>query len=198
MTSCLNLMRYRHAREIPWILENPNASNMWLVPEVDALVALDGVSAVVSDFCQFGAPWRKRSRFICGGISKPNLLDFSRRCTGEHGFCSATGCKRRLLEGSMTTRRAQPYPLELCQTLARALPRKVRNAQINYSDLALAARPPSASPTPTIPHLFENFPSRGGSTLFKAWSRGAGPGPGGQRGRRRHDARGFYETRPIR
>ena len=58
------------------------------------------------------------------------------------------------------TRRAQPYPEQLCRTLAHALLRNVRNRQVNYSDLALAAYHPGRGLAQSSLPYFENLPFR--------------------------------------
>ena len=55
----VTLANFAHTNKWPWILENPHSSKMWRAPVMVRLRARQGVHEVVSDFCQWGKPWRK-------------------------------------------------------------------------------------------------------------------------------------------
>eukprot|EP00972_Heterocapsa_arctica_P086682 12778374-Heterocapsa_arctica.AAC.1 len=99
---------------------------MWYVPELIKLALADHVTTVVSDFCQYGKRWRKRTRFLCGNIDPSFLHRMDRQCQGRHGVCSKSHQLHFQLTGSSPqgipwTRIAQPYPPVLCHALAHAL-----------------------------------------------------------------------------
>ena len=53
----------------------------WLTRELQAICSLKGVTVVEFDWCQFGRPWRKRTR-LAGTV--PGLDTLGRRCCGGH------------------------------------------------------------------------------------------------------------------
>jgi hypothetical protein len=110
---------------IPWILENPHSSKIWFIAELIQLSNNSNTHTVITDFCQFGTPWRKRTRFLCGNIDKQDTERINKQCTGC-GVCSKSGSKHFQLTGSNKqgipwTRTAMPYPAKLCHGLAHAL-----------------------------------------------------------------------------
>eukprot|EP00959_Pyramimonas_sp_CCMP1952_P045885 958868-Pyramimonas_sp.AAC.1 len=52
---------------------------------------------IVTDFCQWGKPWRKRTHF--GSAYLDDLTKLNRVCSGR-GACSRTGRPRQHLEGA--------------------------------------------------------------------------------------------------
>ena len=129
--SALKIISWLDKRGIPWILENPRSSKMWYLPEMIRLLQSSHVRDVVTDFCQYGTIWRKRTRFICGNICEDDLQRFNRLCHGPPGYCSRTGQKHFQLTGSNShgtpwTLVAQPYPHVLCHHLAHALTAHLR------------------------------------------------------------------------
>ena len=112
--------------DVPFILENPQTSFLWDLPELQALVNRSDCYVRVLDFCQFGTKWKKPTRFLFGGIPWSDSEPLQRRCEARGGRCSRTGQKHLILEGPGPdgrpwTRTAQPYPLELCRMLAWVL-----------------------------------------------------------------------------
>ena len=78
---------------------------------------------VVTDFCQWGVPWRKRTTLRLWCVQSPELL--AKRCIGC-GRCSRTGQPHVQLVGVAQCGRfwtsvAEPYPKPLCRRLAAAL-----------------------------------------------------------------------------
>ena len=104
---------------IPAAIENPSSSRFWLIPKVAHLLIHDRTSMHVTDYCQDGTPWRKRTKVLTCH------LDFSlvpRLCQGCRGICSRTHRAHTQLCGQVNrqflTLIAQPYPTKLCNRIA--------------------------------------------------------------------------------
>ena len=124
--STLKIISWLDSWRLPWILENPYTSKVWYLPPLQQLMKSEHVHDIVCDFCMFGTPWRKRTRFLCGNIDPVDLGRIDKQCVGTHGCCSRTGRRHVQLTGSHKcgipmTRHAQPYPHRLCHGLAHAL-----------------------------------------------------------------------------
>jgi len=105
--------------KVAWALENPATSRVWLTKPMKNLEK-QGHLFVTLDFCQFGEPWRKRTKIIHGNI---DLSSIGKLCQGKGGVCSRTGKKHIQLVGTdakkqFLTRKAQPYPMKLCHDIA--------------------------------------------------------------------------------
>ena len=112
--------------DIPWILEQPLTSRMWLTPELINIASRSSVHVVRCDQCQYGAPWRKSTLFMCGGIAFEDLQGLTRKCRGSRGMCSKTGQPHKMLSGKTAqginwTRIAQAYPRSLANALGKSL-----------------------------------------------------------------------------
>ena len=102
-------------RSIPFWVENPVASFLWWIPEVVSISRSPGVGFWTVDFCAFGTPWRKRTRFL------------TTTClAGQKTLCP--GClAHQILRGRSKqhkkswTRVAEPYPKGLSLVVAMAL-----------------------------------------------------------------------------
>ena len=118
-------MKVLDEHQIPYILENPDTSKAWYLPQMRDLLSQPWTKYVRADFCCFGTPWRKRTGFLCGHISEEDLSRLSKACSSVQGFCDRTGKKHIQLTGSRhgvpLTKRAEPYPKRLCAALAFAL-----------------------------------------------------------------------------
>eukprot|EP00959_Pyramimonas_sp_CCMP1952_P172880 3612778-Pyramimonas_sp.AAC.1 len=82
--SCLHVCR---RMRISGTMENPATSRIWLAPAVVSLARNPSSQLVSTDFCQFGTPWRKRTKFL--GV----LIDLSvieRQCKRRNNLCSAS------------------------------------------------------------------------------------------------------------
>jgi len=98
-------------------LENPHSSLLWFAPEIARLVP-KGISTT-SDFCQYGTPWRKRTRVVawnfCSTQGAPDLT-----CNLRHGVCARTHIKHVILTGRCSegnipwAQLAEPYPRAWC------------------------------------------------------------------------------------
>ena len=104
---------------IPWTLENPFSSRVWLHPDMQWLVG-KGAKPVHACFCMYGTRWRKATTFLSGHW--PGLA--------LH-WCPFAACKRngrrhvplagQDAQGRWLTRLAQPYPVQLCEHYALQL-----------------------------------------------------------------------------
>ena len=61
--SC-RILRLAMFWRIPFTLENPERSRLWLCPAVKSLLRRRGTSSVVVHFCAFGTSWKKPTRFF--------------------------------------------------------------------------------------------------------------------------------------
>jgi hypothetical protein len=102
---------------IPWCLENPDSSRIFLTHEMSCLIEM-GASLRILDQCQYGTPWKKRTRFVLF------LLPFQAlTCRGDHGLCSATLKRHIILSGrhpcgAHWISLAESYPVALCEAIA--------------------------------------------------------------------------------
>lgn len=112
---------------VPCFLENPVGSMIWLTPQLTRVCAHHSSRQFITDFCQHGARWRKRTR-IQGWLSQ----DDSRlhlTCHGRNGVCCRTGKHHITLKGQdpisgqLWTHLAQPYPARFCVVAADVLSR---------------------------------------------------------------------------
>ena len=125
MRSAFALIRAFDSHSLPWIFEHPNTSKAWFLPELRRLQGMSHVQVVVTDLCQWGTKWRKRTRFLLGNVAEDDAAGCSRLCQGEHGGCSRSGRTHLVLTGKDAhgrnlTQVAQPYPHPLCHRLVRA------------------------------------------------------------------------------
>ena len=100
-----------------WV-ENPDSSWIWRQEKElswDAVLESDLVGDLRLDYCRFGTPWRKRTKFRT-----------SSHLHGQRCFCVCKGghvqlrgrCKSR---GVNFTKLAEPYPSGVCDVLAKAV-----------------------------------------------------------------------------
>ena len=79
-----------HRARMLWILEHPFDSWFWGVPRIQTLAA-PRTAWALADFCIFGSPCRKRTRFLVGNVDSRDLHRIARKCAGTGGRCSVTG-----------------------------------------------------------------------------------------------------------
>ena len=126
----LRILHACHKHHVPWILENPHSSKLWMIPQCQALVDDYKAQPSVVDFCAYGTRWRKRTTLLSGHIDPADLDRLaSRSCQGRKGFCSFQQQCHFQLNGSGPGNRpwtliAQPYPPGLCVDLAHLLSAK--------------------------------------------------------------------------
>ena len=127
---------------VPWSMENPAQSYAWLVAAMQRLLRRRRVVQTVAEFCQFGTPWRKSTRFVTF------LVDFSaigeKRCTGR--VCARTArahlqlCGKAAC-GTFRTKIAEAYPPALCRMIATAFVNERARARAKQLELLTTARP---------------------------------------------------------
>ena len=133
----IRILKHLNRHRIPWVLENPHSSRLWYIPEILALCKQARAVWRLTDFCQWGTPWRKRTWLVCGNMDEADSEHLSRVCSGTKGICSRTERHHIQLSGKNEqnvswTRVAQPYPTRLATALARALTaRKFASASYN-------------------------------------------------------------------
>ena len=108
---------------IPASLENPARSRLWICPPMIHVLRLRNVKFGLSEFCQWGTPWRKSTGFLTAN------LDFSsvsaHRCLGaKRGMCKRTNLPHIVLAGfdanrQFLTKIAEPYPIRLRNGIAK-------------------------------------------------------------------------------
>lgn len=134
--------------KIPWVLENPHSSRFWLLPPLRRLSGMNGVETSVVEFCMCGTKWRKRTRFLSGGVEADDLCRLRRLvCQGEQGLCGRTLLPHFRLSGTGPGGRpwtaiAQPYPQKLCRHLAWILTERARHEYADRSYRQLVGNRP--------------------------------------------------------
>ena len=117
----LKILSWCRAYGVPWSWENPHSSLQWATPEAQVTSTWEGVTDHVCDYCSFGTPWRKHTRFRCSNLVNSPRLE--RRCSGKNGLCSYSGNRHTILQGKTSaginlTSIASAYPKPLCELLA--------------------------------------------------------------------------------
>ena len=113
---------------IPWYIENPRTSRLWLTSHVRALKRNSKISSIITDYCMWGKSWRKSTQFM---FFKVDLSSCVRRCLGApRGLCARTLKKHFRLEGHVVGREkydrawntayGNAYPISLCKAIANA------------------------------------------------------------------------------
>ena len=117
---------------VPVGLENPHTSRLWLIPSFQQLIHNNSaVKHVITDYCQDGMPWRKRTRIL---FSHVDLSSVGLVCHGKHGKCSRTQqphvqlSGREKGQGRFRTLIAQPYPGKLCRRVSIAFQHAILDA----------------------------------------------------------------------
>lgn len=108
---------------VPWTMENPATSRIWLCPQVLHVLRRRNVQLWTCEFCMFGTPWRKSTRFL-GVHIRLDVLDGYRCLGAKRGLCRFSGCRHVPLagqnsKGQWMTKIAEPYPPLLCKKLAQ-------------------------------------------------------------------------------
>ena len=116
---------------IPTFLENPATSMLFDAPPIQRLRCK--AQECVSDYCQYGKPWRKRTKVLawCIDTSEAPCM----KCQGRGGVCSRTNRSHTVLTGLHPqlhipwTKYAEPYPEPWCRKWFQV----VKNGTINAS-----------------------------------------------------------------
>ena len=90
ITACIH-------HHVPVILENPIQSMLWDAPPIKHLLA-QGAQKTTTDYCLFGAVWRKRTRFATWSFPH-GLPALAKTCKSLGGKCDRTGVKHVQLTG---------------------------------------------------------------------------------------------------
>ena len=99
-----------------WI-ENPHQSYLWAQPEWVSLSKKSQVSWYTVDYCTFGCPWRKRTKFLTSTLLKGTT--HLCQCGKNHRHQPLVGYSKT--HKKMWTKVAEPYPHDLCVRLAQAV-----------------------------------------------------------------------------
>lgn len=111
-----------HAHGICWWVENPAGSYLWWQPEWVRLITTLGLRFFTTDYCRWGTPWRKRTRFLTNtSVAGETLLC---QCERPHiqlvGYSKSRGC--------CLTKAAEAYPTGLCRFLAKVVAEELKPA----------------------------------------------------------------------
>ena len=80
------------------------------------------MNIITLDFCMYGAPYRKRTKIACWHPCDRNfLMDLSVMCDKTHQHVNLSGWNRDASAGMMASKKAQAYPLKLCNKWAASL-----------------------------------------------------------------------------
>ena len=115
---------------IPATLENPVRSRLWICPPMKYVLRLRNVVFNISEFCQWGTPWRKSTGFLAVHLDLSPVA--AHRCLGaKRGLCKRTNLPHVVLAGldankQFLTKIAEPYPVKLCNAIAKCF----RNSQV--------------------------------------------------------------------
>ena len=119
-------MRFFLRTGIPFVVENPAMSMLWLLPAIVAIAKHSAVTVVYADQCLFGTPWRKRTALLCGSIDPEDLKELACRCRSTGGICQRSNKRHQHFIGSdkhgqSWASRAQTYPSALAKMLGTVL-----------------------------------------------------------------------------
>ena len=106
---------------IPFCIENPWTSRIWLTRQFRSLLKSSHVHFSYTDFCGDLQAWRKRTGLLFGFV---DLYPCLKQCSTRQGLCSFSNCKHLQLigqrQGEFLTKLAEPYPRPLCKRIAKA------------------------------------------------------------------------------
>ena len=127
---------------VPLIVENPNSSMFWFLPQLQQVIASRFSAFARADFCQFGTAWRKPTRFLCVCCDSSSPAKLSQQCHARGGICKRTHKSHIELRGRdsnniLWTRIAEPYPRRLCVCLAEILDAEIVNNAIRRSTICM-------------------------------------------------------------
>ena len=123
MRVSVQLLRTCVQRGVPCALENPCSSRLFRVGPVAQICRHAAARVHVCDFCQFGCPYRKRTKVVFWHLGMCSNLQ--RLCTGRHGQCSQTGQPHVILRGNAPgsnkprTAMAEAYPIPFAKEAGR-------------------------------------------------------------------------------
>ena len=121
MRKTAELARWCEQHQVPFVIENPQLSRCWRIPDLLALAARGGTVTV--HYCRFGTPYKKPTKLLFGGpIDLSPLAAFT--CSGK--LCQETGLPHAILTGKneygvFRTAAASAYPVKLAKEVAKLL-----------------------------------------------------------------------------
>ena len=120
--SCRVLHLARRLR-LPFTLENPQRSRLWICPPFRNLMRCTCVYVMDVTFCSFGTPWKKPTKFLSVCLDLHFLAPYNCK-SSRRGECQYTGNRHIPLAGVNTdgiflTKLAEPYPWRLTRVLAQ-------------------------------------------------------------------------------
>ena len=133
---------------VPVIFENPATAMSWATPQMQCLARYKTSTTVVTDYCCYGTPWRKRTKLL--GVRVSNLERLGKTCSGAGGFCH-TGKQHVRLRGTeprsrqLYTRLAEPYPRRFAEAAADVLHNASEHQMLNSLFNLASARPGASS-----------------------------------------------------
>eukprot|EP00959_Pyramimonas_sp_CCMP1952_P296776 6208853-Pyramimonas_sp.AAC.1 len=74
MRFSVSLLLVAKRMQVPCSMENPSTSRIWLAPAVASLIRSRAWALVNTDFCQWGAPRRKRTSFLAAHLDLSPLV----------------------------------------------------------------------------------------------------------------------------
>ncbi len=104
-----------HSLGLVWWVENPAGSFLWMQDEWLELRRATAADFFTVDYCRFGTPYRKRTRFLTNSVlaAVKLLCDCGRPHIRLVGYSKVHRCS--------WTRVAEPYPVGLSRFLARGI-----------------------------------------------------------------------------
>ena len=105
------LIHMYHGRFWFWV-ENPQSSFLWRLPCYKAILCQGMGEFLQLDYCRFGTPWRKHTRFYT------NIVTLHRKpcyCLGGHSHQLLKGMSP---SGLPWTKVAEPYPYAVAEIMA--------------------------------------------------------------------------------
>ena len=122
----IRILRVLNRARVPWILENPASSRMWHIPELQRACRRASGHFRCTDFCGWGARWRKRTLLMIGNMEPADTEHLSRHCVANGKLCGFSHKPHFVLSGSDKngtpyTRIAQPYPTKFANAVAKTL-----------------------------------------------------------------------------
>ena len=85
-------------QKVPFAIENPYHSPMWMVPGMKHIISLPGVTCTRVDFCQFGEKYHKKTKLVSYDF---DIQSISKVCKTRNGICSRSGEPHELLSGAV-------------------------------------------------------------------------------------------------
>ena len=104
-----------------FICENPQSSQLWLLPEFVRLRQRKGILLATADQCQYGltdpagVPTMKPTSFLCNHPCLANRL--MRRCKDDHVHAHLQGS----VNGQARCKYAQTWPRQLCEAIVAGI-----------------------------------------------------------------------------